>query len=361
MDLITQEHANFRAALGAMLSQAELQHGLALCQALGGFWLGQGHLNEGQEWLARFLAHKDEVPWDALADGLHTAGRIAEYRGGFDLARSLYQHSLTISRSHDDATLAARALGGLGDVAVHQGAHKEAVTFLEEALSLARSAGSLPEISQALWSIGRIADARGDAERSKQLREESLQIQRRLGDRWGVARSLHELGQLARREGQLERAQALHEESHVLWRQSGSRMGERAALMNLAVIAFDRGSPVRAAALTLQVVELCQEMEDASATTARCVEIASDVLLGLGSAEPAVRLVAAASAQREALGAPVPPLEQAERERALSAAHAALEPGAFDRAWKEGGQLSILEAVEVAAESLTPFVESRSP
>jgi hypothetical protein len=159
----------------------------------------------------------------------------------------------------------------------------------------------------------------------------------------------------------LERAQALHEESHVLWRQSGSRMGERAALMNLAVIAFDRGSPVRAAALTLQVLELCQEMEDASATTVRCVEIASDVLLGLGSAEPAVRLVAAAIAQREALGAPVPPLEQAERERALSAAHAALEPGAFDRAWKEGEQLSILKAVEVAAESLTPFVESRSP
>ncbi len=361
IEVVTQEQANLRAALGAMLGQGELQHGLALCLALGGFWLGQGHLSEGLEWLEGFLKQEPALPWDTLADGLHTTGRIMEYRGAFELARSLYQRSLTISRSHDDATRAARAVGGLGDVAIHQGDYERAVTCLEEALSLGRTVGSLPEVTQALWSLARVANAQGDAERMKERCEEALLIQRRLGDRWGVAYSLHELGQLARREGQLDRAQALDEESHVLWRQSGSRMGERAALMSLAVLARERGSTTRAAAITLQILDLCREMVDPSATTVRCVEIASDVLLGVGSTEPAVILIAAATAQRAALGAPVPPQEQVEREGALSAAHAALETSGFERAWASGGRLSIPQAVELAAESLMPFVESGCP
>jgi len=39
IEVVTQEQANLRAALGAMLGQGELQHGLALCLALGGNYL----------------------------------------------------------------------------------------------------------------------------------------------------------------------------------------------------------------------------------------------------------------------------------------------------------------------------------
>jgi non-specific serine/threonine protein kinase len=361
IEVVTEELTNVRAALGAMLSQGELQQGAELCLALGGFWLSQGHLNVGLEWLEGILKHEEALAWDTLADCLHTAGRIMEYRGALSQAGDLYQRSLTIARSHDDATRAARAVGGLGDVAIHQGEYERAVACLDEALSLGRAVGSLPEVTQALWSLARVAHAQGDTQRIRELCEEALLIQRRLGDRWGVAYSLHELGQLARREGQLDRAQALDEESHVLWRQSGSRMGERAALMSLAVVAFERGSADRAAALTLQILDLCREMVDPSATTVRCVEIAADVLLTVGSAEPAVQLIAAATTQRAALGAPVPPHEQLERDRALTTARAALATVGFERAWVDGGRLSTLEAVELAAESLLPFVVSGPP
>ena len=56
--------------------------GLTLCRLLGGFWLSQGFLNEGDEWLGRFLAHAESMPWEVVAAGLHTAGRVGEYRGG---------------------------------------------------------------------------------------------------------------------------------------------------------------------------------------------------------------------------------------------------------------------------------------
>ena len=84
------------------------------------------------------------------------------------------------------------------------------------------------------------------------------------------------------------------------------------------------------------------------------------LLAAVERAGPSLRLMAAATAQRERLGAPIPPQEQLQRERALSTAHAAIPPSGFERAWSDGGQLSILEAVELAAESLTQFVESRS-
>ena len=58
-----------RAALGALLSLGDFGDGLALCRALGGFWLGQGYLNEGDEWLRRFLSHAESMPWELSPRG----------------------------------------------------------------------------------------------------------------------------------------------------------------------------------------------------------------------------------------------------------------------------------------------------
>src|SRR5207302_9948817 len=103
----------------------------------------------------------------------------------------------------------------------------------------------------------------------------------------------------------------------------------------------------------LQHVQLCYDIEDASATTARCVEIAAQVLLARGSPETVVRLLASATALRNALGAPVPPDEQPELERTLSAARTALSTEAFLEASTDGGRLHIQEAVELAADTLS--------
>jgi predicted ATPase/DNA-binding XRE family transcriptional regulator len=78
------EHANMNAALHWLLDEGMLEQGLGLCQALSGFWLAQGFLREGDEWLRRFLAHPDEVSSHALAEGLHAWGRLAEYAGALD-------------------------------------------------------------------------------------------------------------------------------------------------------------------------------------------------------------------------------------------------------------------------------------
>ena len=353
VDLVHREHDNFRAALAALLALGDLEGGLALCQLLSGWWLSRGGMTEGEEWFGRFLANADRVEWEVVAQALYSWGRIAEYRGALDVARSLHERSLRVAREHDDGSHAALALFGLGDVAQHQGEFERAAEHFLEGLALGRAAGLQSDLAEALGSLGRIEDIRGNRAQARLYREESVNIHRRLGDRWGVAYGLNELSQQARNDGQLDQAQSMLEESHILFRQAGSRMGERAALMNLAVIVLERGALVRSVALALQSLQLCHDIEDASATTARCVEIAAQVLHARGSPETVVRLLASATALRNALGAPVPPDEQPELERTLSAARSALSAEAFLEASTDGGRLHIQEAVELASDTLS--------
>jgi hypothetical protein len=151
---------------------------------------------------------------------------------------------------------------------------------------------------------------------------------------------------------ELERAQALEEEAYTLWVQSGSRMGQRAALLNLSVITFERNDVGGARELIRQTLRLCQEIAGASATTVRCVEVASEILQASGTSDTVVRLEAAASAQRLGLRAPVPPDERAERKRTQRAVADALPEHVRAAAWKAGEQLSIRDAVELAVAEL---------
>jgi predicted ATPase/DNA-binding XRE family transcriptional regulator/Tfp pilus assembly protein PilF len=352
LELIGREQDNMRAALGALLSLEDFSGGLALCRVLGGFWLSQGYLTEAEDWLRRFLVHADSMPWELVADGLHAAGRSAEYRGAFDVAQGYLLDSLRVARDNRSTDHIVRALFGLGSVAAHQGDYAAAQEYFREGLALDRNDGILPDVAEALVALARIESIQGEPSLSRTHFEEAVAIQRRLGDAWGLAYVLNELGQQARDDHELERAQALEEEAHALWTQSGSRMGQRAALMNLALITFERADLTRARELARGMLQLSQDIADASASTVRCVEIASEILQACGASETVVRLEGAASAQREALGAPMPPNERAERERTRQAAAAALSVKGYEQAWGEGAQLSIQAAVQLAADCL---------
>jgi predicted ATPase/DNA-binding XRE family transcriptional regulator len=353
MELIRREHDNILTALGALVSLGDFDDGLALCRALAGFWLGQGYLNEADEWLRRFLAHGESMPWYSVAEGLYTAGRVAEYRGEFEKARDDLLESLRLAREHGSTNPQARALFGLGSVATHLGDYALARAYFQDGLSLARDHRILADVSEALVSFAHIESMQGESQLAVAHFEEAIAIQRQLGDAWGQAYVLNDLAQHARNQRELERAQKLEEEAHALWVQSGSRMGQRAALLNLSVITFERADFPHARELVLQTLRLCQEIADASATTVRCVEVASEILQANGASEIVVRLEASASTQRRTLGAPAPPNEQPERDRTRQAAADALPAAVYALAWQQGEHVSIREAVDLAMAELT--------
>ena len=350
---VSREHANLTTALNGHLNRGEFEAGVALCLALGGFWLAQGFLREGQDWLSQFLEHAQKLPPDALGSGWHTWGRLAEYSGDLDLAADLFERSLTVSRASADRVGSARALCGLGDVAIHHGLLDEAHARYVQALSLTKDDGTGPEHAQSLLSLARVDSARGRLEESCEWLEKGLEVQRRAGDAWGVAYALNELGQQARRAGQLTRAQSLLEECHVLWRQTGTRMGERAAVMNLALVVLELGRIVRATELAHESLVLSEALDDdASAAAVRCVEIAALVLEARGSTLTAVSLLAAATLRRERLGAPRPAAEESELAPVLARTRTALGAERFDAARTRGLELAMTDALKLARESL---------
>ena len=202
------ELGNLRAALRWLLDEERRDEGLTLCQALSGFWLGQGLLSEGEEWLSAFLREPERVAPHPRAAGLHAWGRLAEYAGAFDRARELFDRSRDTSIEHHDAVVAARALCGLGDLDLHRGDYPAAEASFQGSLAWAETAESPPEIAQAQLSLGRIAGLRGDLSEARSRLQQALNLERRLGDSWGIAYVLQALGDVARRAGDLDRAQA---------------------------------------------------------------------------------------------------------------------------------------------------------
>jgi tetratricopeptide (TPR) repeat protein len=164
---VRREHANMRAALRWLLDRDQFEQGIEMSRALSGFWLSQGFLLEGEQWLARFLARPDAIAAGALAEGLCAWGRLAEYGGALDRSRELFERSLSTSTADGNATVSARALCGLGDVALHHGGSGEALELFRQALDAARSADAAPETAQALLCLGRAASLLGDIQQSQ--------------------------------------------------------------------------------------------------------------------------------------------------------------------------------------------------
>jgi hypothetical protein len=116
------------------------------------------------------------------------------------------------------------------------------------------------------------------------------------------------LGMALLDQGEVERAMGLYAESLELFRSVGSTWGLAYYLEGMARAACAHGQPVRGA-----------------------------------------RLCGAAEAVREAIGAPLPPVDRASYLRTIAIAKDALGDDAFDRAWAEGRLLSLEQALAEAA------------
>ncbi len=90
-----------------------------------------------------------------------------------------------------------------------------------------------------------------------------------------------------------------------------------------------------------------QQLGDRSGI-ALCLEGLAEAAVLTRAFEPAVVLLAAASAWREANEFPVPPYDRADYNRVLAAARAGLKSASFGQAWGFGAAMSLEQAVDHA-------------
>jgi predicted ATPase/transcriptional regulator with XRE-family HTH domain len=330
---LERDHDNLRAALGWALEQREMETGLRLVGALHRFWGRRGHLREGRAWVERLVAL--ETPAGAPS-------QVSVEPGGSGSGPTVTGASVERER------LWARAFFAGGALARHQGDEGVARPWLEQATKLGRAAGDQLTTALALNYLGFIAIGVGDQAQADAYYEQSLALSRAVDDRWGIAFSLNLLGDLARKQGDLERAEARLEEALAIRREIGARRDIAITLENLELVAAWRGEGERAVALGREAVALLWEVGD-PLVGAESLETLGSIIAGVGGqGEQAARLLGAAAAVRERLGAPQAPDDRQELERLVAPARDALGEPAWTAAFTAGTALSLEAAVAEA-------------
>ena len=191
---------------------------------------------------------------------------------------------------------------------------------------------------------------RGDLIAAESLYEEAAELARRRGDRLELAITLYNLGHLARLQHELLRAGELFDEALATFREVGDALGQAAVLQGLVEVASESGDHERAFTFLRVSTELLKEIQYVSGLL-DSLGTWADLLARLGEAEPAARLWGAYHVLGEEVGRRREhPLEVAAREESAGAVREALGDQLFERAWTEGGRLTLDQAVALALE-----------
>ena len=346
---LDEEHPNLRAALSWSLltDEGDPDLGLRLADALWVFWFRRGYLSEGSRWLQQALAANEGAPALARAKLITADGSIARMQGEFARAATLLEAGAALYRELGDAEGLAWALSHLGLVKQWLGFLDLGVDILEESLALRRSSGNQRNIARSLFHLSIAEDFRRNYARAAQLYEETLAVQRRVGDTWGMGRVLGYLGKVVLIQGDRERAATLCEEGLSLSRTVDDNWGVGLCLAGLGGVAWARGDYEAAMALLKESLIVFRDVGTRDRVAESLQELAC-LACTRSQAEQAVRLSGAAEATQQSVGLALWPAVQIQRDQALAVARATLGEEVFARAWSEGLQMTIEQAIDEA-------------
>jgi predicted ATPase/DNA-binding CsgD family transcriptional regulator len=377
---LEQEHDNVRAAMEWSIERGQTGHdwelALRLAGALRRFWQVRGYLSQGRPFLEKVLAGSVGVVSAAHVKVLIAMGHVAVIQDDYDRVEAVCQECLPLCQQLGDSWNTARTLYLLGWIGWLRGDLAPARALMVQTLALFRQVDDKSFIAWSLMYLGMIAGRQGNYHEGQGLFEESVARQRELGNKRGTAFAICGFAQMLL--ASLNDAEMVHsmlKESLALFREVGDRWGVAAASVYLGQVALQRGDMTTARSLANVSVQLCHEIGhrwflcQALTVLAEVAEIEQDralarslyqesldvvievgdkVLIALGleglagvvatQGEPvrATRLWAAAAVLREAIGAPMPPVERAGYERAVATVRMQLGEQIFATAWNEG-------------------------
>jgi tetratricopeptide (TPR) repeat protein len=251
---------------------------------------------------------------------------------------------LALPAAQPRTTVRAKALLGAGQLAHFQGDHDTARTLLAESLAISRELGDRWVIAESLRTLGEVACSLGDYEAARALVEDSVEMFWGLRNRCEIAYSLAVLGGVARGEGEYWQAADLHNVSLTFYREQGKSEGLIADnLRNLGHVAYGQGDIGRAAALFAESLAILGEQTYQPPIPA-CLTGLAGVAGRTGQPERAARLLGAAAALLDTLGAVWPSVDRADYDCHVAATRAELGDEAFASAWAAGRAMTLEQA-----------------
>jgi tetratricopeptide (TPR) repeat protein len=246
------------------------------------------------------------------------------------------EEALALFRSLEDQTRVAWSLFTLGLLNTKQGEYTRACALFEESVMLFKQLGNKRGMAAALtqWA-GALFVSQAEPRQVDPLLQEGFALQREVGDQEGIATSSLLLGWVALTQGDMETALTRVKEGLALYRQMAHREGSAEALSLLGRAAAARGDYVGARSRYEESLAIAGEIGDKELLATGLAGLARVVAM---QGEPAwsARLWGRAEALREAIGAPLQPIERADYVQAVSAVRTHLGENAFVAAWTQG-------------------------
>jgi predicted ATPase/class 3 adenylate cyclase len=320
------EHENLRAALqwsdddpdGA---GAELR----LAGNLWRYWEIGGHLVEGRTWLTRALARTDGEISELRANGLTGLGSLAAQQGDLPAAIDAHQGALDTQRQLGNQNGIAYAGSNLANVSVERGDFGRARELYEESIAILRGTGDTRGAAFGLLNLADVAARQGDGDEARQLSDESIATFRAEGDFMGVALALGRAATFSLQHDDTAEARARHAEALDIFRRYGDGRGVARTEMFLGDIAAVEGNLTEAERLYRSSIDQRGHLGDRGGLATACDRLAR--VTAVSQPEWAARLMGFADAQRELIGASLPPADASERDQVLAALEAELGRG----------------------------------
>jgi len=217
--------------------------------------------------------------------------------------------------------------------------------LLEESLALYRGLDDKRGLARTLYSFGIVLMDQEEKDRARALFEEGLSLAREIGAGDLVSSTLNALGEMARGLGDYERSRVLYEEAMTAAPEVSYT--KLVPLYNLGLVAFSQGDPTVARSNFAGARAIASKLGHKPGIPS-ALEGLAGVYGVQGEPERAARLFGAAEALRKATNLPIQTSDRADYERFVAGARAALDEEAFAAAWKEGGALTLEQAIELA-------------
>jgi predicted ATPase len=303
-----------------------------------------------EESLARFRGLDDTRE---IAQILFNLGTQAEISARYAYARASFQESLANFRQLGDRWAIARVLNQLSYILELQGDYTSARTLTEEGLALAREIDNAPLIGSGLAVLSNLLANLGDATGAAECGREAVRLARKLPERRFLVLVLLYQAQAATRQGDIDGARSFLEEGMAAARELGEPRLIGLGLYSQGLLALRGGVRAEAESFFRQSLAIRRRINEPMGITESLEGLAVTAAAG-GRAQEAALYLGAAEAQRDALGAPRPPIFRPAVEQARNAIRDALGDDATFRAVAKGRETPLPEILTLILEPTLP-------
>jgi predicted ATPase/DNA-binding SARP family transcriptional activator len=293
---VMPEMDNIREALSWTRQNAPETH-IQLVGALWWFWYSTRHWVEASSWIDSALQLEEAArPGVERAALLFAAGALASLRAQGQTAIPLLEEAAALAEAGGHGRLRAYALNYLG-MAYTQQARPEGRAPSEQAAAWFRENGDDYGLRLALLLLGLAAAGRGDMDNGVRLTEEAVAVARRFGEDRELSVALQNLALLHLMKGDLDQAEPLLMESFAASRRDLSYLFVATSLDTLGEARIRRGRILEAARI-LGAAEAIRDLIGARPFPIMRVRL-EPLLASLLTGEHAVAFAAAWAAGRE--------------------------------------------------------------